>query len=185
MKKRQTAEYTLTGKMPPHGRLDEAEAVLAFPFGYRADAEGHYKEPGLTNIALADFISDNPVLRAMDMVLSEELADAIDGRTLGKTTLLSNFEEGSAGTTYDYAERAKKLVELMDVGKLAVVAFRYHLPRADASSTKVGFNTVVPDMRHVGDFDPESAQWWTRDRKRWVVRESLLGIPGSIALKQI
>jgi hypothetical protein len=182
--KKEIAKYSLSGNMPPHGNLEDAEAILAFPFGYRADSEGQYKEPGTTNIALADFIAANPVLSQMDIVLSEELADALDGRMKGKTTVLSNFEQGQAGTTYDYAERARRLVEIHDVGKLAVVAFRFHLPRAGASIEKVGFSTIVPDLREVGDFDPESAQWWTRSKKLWVAREAAV-LPASILKKQV
>lgn len=184
MHKTQTIKYSLDGKMPPHGNLSDAEVILAFPFGYRSDSEGNYKEPGTTNEALADFIATNPVLREMDIILSEELADAINGRMKGDTTLLSNFEQGNTSTTYGYAEKAKLLAEINDIGKIAVVAFRFHLPRATAGSEKVGFKTVVPELRQVGDFDPQSAQWWTRSRKLWAAREAAV-LPASIVKKQI
>lgn len=184
MKKRDVLLYSLSGNMPPRGDLSDAEAALAFPFGYRADSEGHYKEPGATNLALAGFILANPQLRQLDIVLSEELADALDGRARGKTILLGNFEQGQAGTTYDYAEKARKLTEVRDVGKLAVVAFRFHLPRANAGTERVGFSTVVPDLRQVGDFDPKSAQWWTRNRGLWTAREAA-AVPVSIIKNQV
>lgn len=184
MNKAETFKYSLSGNMPPQGNISEAEAILAFPFGYRSDSGGAYKGPGLTNLALAKFISTNPVLSEMDIVLTEELADALDGRMRGRTTLLSNFEQGQASTTFDYAERASRLTEIKDVGSLAVIAFRFHLPRANASTEKVGFNTVIPDLRQVGDFDPRSAQWWTKNKKLWVARESVV-LPASVIKQEI
>lgn len=171
--------------MPPHGNLDEAEAVLAFPFGLINGTDGQYTAPGTTNLALADYISSNPQLREKDIVLSEELADALDGDTDGSIKVITNFRsDGKASTTYDYAVRAGKYFREQGIGTLAVVAYRHHAPRANASVRRVGLNTVLPELRHVGDFDPDSSQEWTTSRKAWIARE-LVVVPASALLRQI
>lgn len=178
-------KYSATGNMPPQGNLDEAEAILAFPFGLIKNSNGDYIAPGATNLALATHIARSGQLREKDIVLTEELADALDGDTDGNITLISNLgEDGKESTTYDYAVRAGEHFRQRSIGKLAIVAFRHHLPKANAGIKRVGFETVVPELRHVGDFDPASSQWWTRNQAAWIAREALV-LPAATVLKQI
>lgn len=178
-------KYSANGDMPPRGNLDEAEAILAFPFGLIKNSNGEYLAPGQTNIALASYIARSGQLREKDIVLTEELADALDGDTDGDIRVISNFrEDGKESSTYDYAVRAGEYLRGHNVGKLAVVAFRHHLPRAEASVSRVGFSTVVPELRQVGDFDSQSYQWRTRSRARWIAWE-VGSIPVSAVLNQI
>jgi hypothetical protein len=178
-------KYSVTGSMPPLGNLDDAEAIIAFPFGRLENTAGDYIAPGATNLALAEYIANNAQLREKNIVLTEELADALDGDTDGSITLINNInKDGRTSSTYDYAVRAGEHFRQHNIGQLAVVAFRHHLPKANAGIKRVGLKTVVPDLRQVGNFDPESAQWWTRNLAAWIVRESVV-LPVSLALRQI
>jgi hypothetical protein len=178
-------KYSADGNMPPRGNLDEAEAILTFPFGFIGDSNGDYFSPGATNIALAEYIADSRQLREKDIVLTEELADALDGDTDGDIKVISNFlEEAKASSTFDYAVRAAEYFRERNIGSVAVVAFRHHLPRAEASVSKVGLSTVVPELRQVGDFDPQSYQWRARSRARWIAWEVGI-VPASVVLNQI
>jgi hypothetical protein len=180
------ARYSLNGNMPPSSNLEDAEAILAFPFGIIRGENHNYLSPGVTNLALADYISNDAVLRNKAIVLSEELRDVLDGNTDGEIMFLSNFKENNTEETssYDYALKAKRIFVDRGIGKVAIVAFSHHLPRAVASSEKVGIKTIVPDMRGIGNFDPESSQFWTRNAVNWALRESLV-IPYSYKVGQI
>jgi len=179
------ARYSLNGNMPPSGNLEDAQALLAFPFGLVRDIDGAFVRPGATNEALISYILENPILRKMTIVYSEELQKGLEGQTEGKTLFLSNFTgQNKESTSYDYARRAHQSFKDIQIGKVAIVAFSHHLPRAVASSQRVGINTVVPDLRGVGDFDTESSQPWTRNANAWAKREAKV-IPGSFLFRQI
>ncbi|OVE79486.1 hypothetical protein BVY00_00255 [bacterium G20] len=165
------AKYACSGQMPPHGNLEEADRVLGFSFGYRL-ARGGGWEPGATNYDLAELIAGNEILRSLPMTLEEEVAAALIHLEPKLTDQIDVIKTRSAkqkvSGTHEVMVLAKPRIEESGARKLAVVAFRYHLPRAEAIVREAGFSTVVPDMRNFGDFDPESEQWWTTSRQRWI-----------------
>lgn len=166
-----------TGNIPPEGDLSEVDEVLGFSFGLHFNPEGYLAQPGSTNEAIAKMIVSDEVLRSKYMTLQEELAIAVEAREPHLAnqinaipTIKSPFQTYN---THDILQAARPGLIERNVGLVAVVAFRNHLPRANAHVRKAGFSTALPDMRAVGDFDPSSGQAWIRNPEDWIKRERL------------
>ncbi len=177
-----------TGDVPPHGNMWDAAEVIGFSFGLKLDSTGQLAGPGAVNEALAGYIVRNEELRYKNMHLQEEIANAVLGldRSLAhRVNVLPTMK--APGNTYSSPELVDAVApDLRErhVDTLGVLAFRHHLPRANAHVQKAGFETAVPELRDVGDFDPNSAQPWTRSRGAWIRREAI-AICGFAALNKI
>lgn len=179
-------QQATTGETPPHGRLEDAQEIVAFPFSIRLNDEGQLIGPGTTNIALAKFITTHEILREMPITMTEDLALAWPGKMPNSVEIETNFPDSGekASTTHNYAQRVARNLKVRKVGRIAVVAFRFHAPRADAEMQKAGFDTALPDLRQIGNFDPESSQRWTTSQEQWVKRERII-LPASALLNWI
>ncbi len=164
-----------TGTIPPSGSLEDADEVLGFAFDAILDDKGGLSEPGRVNESIADFIINNEIIRSKRMTLQEELAVAViarDGDLEGQIEVLSTIKK--PGKTYDTHELmliAKDGFRKRNSGRLAILAFRYHMPRAAAVVEKAGFKVVVPNMGGVGSFNSESSLPWTQSEQNWIKRE--------------
>lgn len=171
--------YADSGEMPPIGEVDEAGALIAFSFGVRLDETGHVMDPGTTNRALATLIVNNDALRASTTpwYLQDEIADCafnldpsiVEERKIYPMASLKS--QGQTYNSYELIQQATPQLRHDNAETVAVVAFRHHLPRAVGHVLRAGFKVVTPDMRQVGEFDPDSSQPWTRNREAWIKRE--------------
>lgn len=164
-----------TGDVAPHGDLTEAQTLIGFSFGLVTDAAGQLAGPGVVNDALARFIVNHEALRTKTMILQEELANAVIAcdQTLASQiqSLKSIKSPGATYNTYELMAQVTPQLQSQHIVSLIVVAFRHHLPRAEAVVRKAGFGTITPDLRQVGDFDPASSQPWIRGTEAWIRRE--------------
>lgn len=164
-----------TGEVPPQGRLEDSDEVIGFSFGLHFDTQGLLAHPGPVNEAMADYIVGDEILRSKNMTLQEELASAVEAREPRLSSQIDTLSTIKAPfmtyNTHELLQQAQEGMRERQARSLAVVAFRYHLPRAAAQVRKAGFETIVPDMSGVGDFDPNSSQPWIRNREAWIRRE--------------
>jgi hypothetical protein len=177
-----------SGDFPPIGNLEDMDEAFGFSFGSRWNEYGWLAHPGPTNGAIADSIVGNEVLREMNMTLQEELAIAVkerEPRLSDQIIAIPTMKRpGKNYNTDEVLKRALPDLAERNVGSLAVIAYRYHLPRAEAEVRKAGFYTATPDMSEVGDFDPYSAHRQCRSLDDWIRRERLV-IPLFAALGHI
>jgi len=166
------------GQIQPKGNLEDADELIGFSFGLILDERGQLKSSGPVNHALAKFIVGNEILREKNMSLQEEIATAVqqEDRTLSDQidSLKTIKKPGQTYNTHELIETVKPELLARGVGKLAVIAFRYHLPRAEAEVRKAGFETLLPDLSNVGDFDPISPQYQARSQEDWIKRERIV-----------
>jgi len=166
------------GDMPPRGDLASVDAVIGFSFGTYLSSDGKQVVcPGPVNEALAEMLVACEPLRSKPLALQEELALAVraqdrslDGRIELVPTLDPN-KPGKPRSTLEVVSHVMPQLIAQRVGSVAVVAFRHHMPRAEAHVRRVGLDTAVPDVRRVGDFDPDSPWPFIRSRSEWMKRE--------------
>ena len=109
---------------------------------------------------------------------------AQDRRLSDNITAVATIDPKRPGrplSTLDVITTARPLLAAQGVGSLAVVAFRHHMPRAAAHVEYAGFQSVIPDVRTVGDFDPQSPWPFIRNKRSWIRRE--VGALAFFALK--
>jgi hypothetical protein len=161
--------------MPPSGDLEQADHVVGFAFDTQLDAYGFITASGSTNEALAEFIVGHEVLRTKNMTLQEEIAWAVADRDPSLKEQIDRMRSlkmpGKTRHTYELINGEAGGLRDKQAHTLAVVAFRHHLPRVAATVRKAGFQTLIPDMAGVGDFNLNSSLPWTRSRYAWYKRE--------------
>jgi hypothetical protein len=171
-------EQSKTGVVENVGSLEDAQEAIGFSFGLFLDKQGKLLIPGPINEAMTSYILKNKLLRKMHLTLQEELAVAVISREPAMesqiTSIKSMKQPFKTYNTREVIEMARPGLEERKVKSLAVIAFRYHQPRAAAQVKKAGFNVVIPDMSDVGTFDANSYQWWTRDRRSWAMNEQIV-----------
>jgi len=167
----------LTGNMPPTGSFENVDEIAGFAFGIYYNSEGGFGIPGPINEALAHFMVNNEVVREKYITAQDALAWAIVGqdKTLSSQinavpTVKAPFK---AFTGREFISAALPGWNERNVHDLGVVAYRNHLPRAAAETGQAtGFVIATPDMRGVGNWDPNPEQ--QRQARRplnWAVRE--------------
>jgi hypothetical protein len=191
----QLIEWAGDGYMPPTGDFDGVDGIFVPSFGTVWDMNGNVTEPGATNVALADYLVTHEAIRdaIVPLYLQQEVYMAAlecdpSVRRQVAQVFMTNKTPGHAYNTREVTQQA--LPKLVDqrVGKLALLPFRHHAPRALPTVNKVveaeNIAVVYPGMQGIGDFDPKSSQPRTRNRNAWVKGERLI-IPMSAILGYI
>jgi hypothetical protein len=171
--------------MPATGHIDGTEGILVPSFGTIFDSAGIVDAPGATNVALAEHIVGHEVIRdlRLPLYLQQEVAVAaiqLDSSiaTQVAKVILTNKAPGRAFNTREVIQHAMPDIISHGIGKLAILPFRYHAPRALYTGINVaqpeGIEIVYPGMQAVGDFDPRSSQPRTRSKAAWVRGERLI-----------
>jgi len=164
-----------SGVVPPIGNLEDADEAIGFSFGLYFDERGQLAHPGPVNEAIAHRVVNDELLRGKNMTLQEELAiaiEALDPTLAGQIDSIKTIKKpGRAHRTHEVLKIASPSLAERQVGSLAVIAFRHHLPRAVAQVKKAGFEVAAPSMSGVGDFDPNSPQSWIHNSRAWMRRE--------------
>ncbi|MGA1870218.1 MAG: hypothetical protein ACMUJM_16900 [bacterium] len=164
-------------------KIDKAEAVIAFAFGFGPAKAGvsyppeqyHpllYK-PGKTNEALATTIVPF-AQKGLEIFAQWEVAEALKphGITIPHAQVACPGKEylGTRGIIEQFLHNG-----LSQFGSVLLVAHRHHMYRC-REITKTVFqkrnqpiSIVIPDTPDM--YDPDSIQWWTRSLKDWVTYE--------------
>lgn len=167
----------------------EADSVVAYSFGYRSPTgkvdpdtglsdSGEAPEPGPINSLLADAVYAISRARAVRVYAQWEIAQVLTRKhgmqdvvsihpitgPDGKTIYLST--DGVAKEVVARAGSAQAL------GKVAVVGHRDHIKRCVIVSRDNGMNaSVAREVPLPVQYDPESAQPWTRRRDAYLLTD--------------
>ncbi len=154
---RSHVERALSGDYQRHGDPADADCVVAAAFGYRQDGT-----PGRSNEQLASFIATR--FPALPKILQFEIADALGDP---KAIRISAPAEAARLDTPDLIAQAKTVMDQHGWRTAIVVAHPHHVPWVDFLSQQAGIETITPDGLQVVGFEPESAQYWTRNKEAW------------------
>lgn len=149
-----------------HGNVDDADCVIGFSFGYLGvDA---YEQPGKSNRQLAAFIEEH--LSALPLIVQFEINDAL--KAAPATHVISKSrQEGEYLNSREIAEQAFILMQKHGWHNAVIVTHPAMEARNDALCSKLGMITITPPGLESIEYDPDSAQPWTRDKESWWKRE--------------
>ncbi len=173
-----------SGRYQPQGDLADADCVLGQAFGFR-DLKLLSPTPGPSNLDMAYEIFIRAP-RSIELYLQAELVGSV--LDLGfPTDLVHQF--GSIGdriTTHEILRQELQAVVEDGHQRAALWATAHHIPRCQAIAERLikdcnyNLELIVPPGLPAG-FDRWSAQWWTRGRCRWALKEVGLVIPHHLA----
>lgn len=149
-----------------HGNIADVDCVLGFSFGY-VDADP-VSQPGKSNEQLAEYIS--ATYPTAPLILQREINDALLDRAADYVIR----ESRQPGQYLDSREIALQALEIMMNQKWNTAAIVTHpamMARNDALCRKLGIQTVTLTGLEYIEYDPNSAQPWTRDEDAWWQRE--------------
>lgn len=149
-----------------HGDDNEAECVLGFSFGYIDGPSGVL--PGISNTQLAEFTEKR--FPNTPLILQFEIADALGARTPDLVISESRIK-GEYLNSREIALQALEFMKEKGWKKVAIVTHPAMEARNDALCTKLGMITIAPTGLETIEYDPDSAQPWTRDAESWWERE--------------
>ncbi len=160
-------ECFFTWKVKPKGKLNGADVVGIFAFGFLK------RSPGKSNRAMAKIAEKMYKLNQRLFVISQwEIADLLEYKIFPMESIR---EHRIKGKYLDTLEVATQMVEEMWKRdwkkKVIVIAHSLHVWRAVKVLQKLGVETIIPVRLKTIPFDPKSEQWYTRNWFFWVVRE--------------
>jgi cytosine/adenosine deaminase-related metal-dependent hydrolase len=117
------------------------------------------------------FIDDRHL--SLPFILQWEIASALSGSSSPTWSIDRHASHGLYLDTREVARQAWEIMRAQGYTTALLVAHPHHVARADAVCETLGMRTVVPDGLTSIDFDPDSAQRWTRSQPKWSVRETL------------
>ena len=182
-------EYLLNWELQPSSEddLSQAQAVIAFSFGYGPEKPGvsNAKEhpyhpllhkPGKSNIAMTHVIE--PFLKAGKAVFAQwEVAEALS-EVCGiriKDDYIARPDKQYLGTSGVVRKFLDKGLKSDDYKKIIVVAHRHHTYRCLKITEKVFLDENLQKQLLVANnpdvYDPDSLQDWTKSLENWVAYE--------------
>lgn len=169
---------TVTGnyEASPLMELARAEYVLGHEFGTPANGNGS----GAVNEAIAEEIARHYADRRL--YVAETIAEAL-GRIDRGIEIAGVFEGISSDTTNTHGGSWEELRQAREMAGDALqqpilVGQAFHIGRVARQARKAGLDPLLPPDLPTA-FDPESSQWWCRNRGVWMLRE----LPGTPVLK--
>ena len=171
-----------TGKYQLRGADQEADCVIGFSYGYRSKSRAI--SPGLSNDDLAYIAATR--YQKLPKILQFEIANAYakrkprDAKNVIRIEDSHTAKEGEgvfAHASLDTREvvmRARNVMREHDWQTALLLAHPYHMPRVQAVCGHFGVDWVADgDEQGAIEFDPRSAQRWTRNRADWRLYEPL------------
>ena len=159
-----------TGHYELKGKLADADCVIGPSFGFRGKPGYGHAEPGLSNQDLAAVAAK--YYGKLPKILQFELADAYQahGKRPGEKvyTIKRHRKRGKYLDTREVLEQAKIIMQEHGFKTAVLLAHPNHMPRVQMCCDVLGINWVAtPELRGAVEFDPLSAQKWTRSIDQW------------------
>lgn len=164
---------------PPRRPPNVFGGAVVYAFGYRESPDGT-RAPGPVNEALATATQQLLAKRRMPVFAQTEIAEVLAARGVREITSIDPVvgpdgqpvylsTAGVAAQARDEAAAAGT-----DLGTVAVLAFADHLGRSVLTTRAAGLDAAVPrGVSLPTDYDPASAQPWTRDRRSYLPTDLL------------
>jgi len=155
----------------------EVDSVVVFEFGNRVGADGSVTS-GPTNDALATatkrFVKRHPVPVFAQQAIAQQLqaqgvkrVTSIDPEIGPDGQLVYLSTAGVADQVVQKAQAAG-----VDLGTVGVIGFADHVVRCVLTAKAAGMTAAVPKgVTLPSEYDPESGQPWTRDRKSYLATD--------------
>jgi hypothetical protein len=163
--------YTaVTGRYEaPEYAASEIDCIAGQSFGYRVEGGEHY--PGPVNERLGELAVRAAQEYGAPIVAQQEIAEAIEG--YGGEVAHSITQHRVADKYLDMGEvllQTKDYMSRHNMYRGIAIAHAYHVGRVVSQARKMGVE-LNPYPELPTEFDPDSAQVWTRNRALWVSRE--------------
>ncbi len=152
-----------------HGDISRADCAIGFSFGYLDSEQGIL--PGKSNEQLAAFIEKN--LSNTPLILQFEINDALKSAK-ANLVIKESRVKGEYLNSKEIGEQALIFMKKNGWCKAVIVTHPAMEARNDAICSKLGIETITPPGLEAIEYDPNSAQPWTRDRNSWWQREQLV-----------
>ena len=171
-------EEILPWKVEDTDQPNDSQIIIGFAFGFTSGPNGN-REPGKINTLLADavlqYYEGNPRPVYLQWEIAECLREKIDERHLHVIyPTIGQAGEIEYLNTQDVLEEIASGLEgqnLPHTGPALIVAHRDHLPRCVQLARRMGFQAVAVQSQMPTAYDPLSAQYWTRDRKTYIISD--------------
>lgn len=159
----------VTGYYQPQGDRRDALVVLDLAFGYRNDRSR--LTPGSGNLELAVFSALN--FSKQSHLAQDEVAIALQEECQVGGPIISFGTIGIRITAKQLIARQINTILASSDGP-ALVTSSHLAPRAVAIARKKGLTNLIVPPGLPRAFDRKSAQWWTRNRFFWALKEPLV-----------
>jgi hypothetical protein len=162
----------------PSTDLVNVGAIVACSFGYRRLDNGNII-PGPMNERLAEVVVELYNEVQCHVYAQWEIAESIEKVPLRKLHSIYpdiNPKDATIGylSTRGVMLKVRELVQGAEsLGKVLIVAYRDHAPRCVRIARKLGFDAFVPPRELPNEYDSESGQAWTRNRRAYIVHDIL------------
>lgn len=158
----------VTGRYKSIGSPENADCIISQSFG--ASEHG----PGYVNKLLANYVIER-TNKELPLLVQGEIAEALAESESDHipNLIIQGNPSTSTGGELDSWCMLEQAREYMDDNKLnspILIAQSYHIGRLCLQAIKQGMEPVITDGLP-DEFDPESTQFWTRDKKLWIPRE--------------
>ncbi len=171
-------EEILPWKVEDTGHPGRSQIIIGFAFGFVCDPNGNRK-PGKINRLLADAVLEYYKRKPRPVYLQWEIAESLRGEieerhlhvlypTIG---LSGEIEYLSTQGVLEAVAGKLGIGNLRNAGSVLIVAHRDHLPRCVHLARRMGFQAVAVQSQMPAEYDPSSAQYWTRDRKTYIISD--------------
>lgn len=162
-----------------NGGAIKYHCIIAFAFGYNDPQKEYIKPgPGISNQKIAEKIYCTAYgmggYTRMPIICQVEIVECLDFYSMSGNIVLNIKEHSVPGKyldTYEFARQAAEFMKKQDWNKAIVVAHPDHVWRCAKCLEKLGVETAVFGSLKTIPFNPFSAQWWTRSRFFWWLRE--------------
>lgn len=172
-------EGVFSGEYPASSGLElmTGQFVIVHEFGAQADSG----QIGPVNLALAEFVADHysylPIFASRSVAngLEKVAPELVPAGIFDGTSTTTKGAEG--GTWAELMIVKEQVTETME--RPIIVGQAFHVGRIALQAQKAGFSPLLPPNLPT-IFDPESTQWWCRNKHAWALRE----LGGTVMLRR-
>lgn len=161
----------LTGEYQPRGNVADADCAVGQAFGASLDGIG------LVNDLMGQFV-DNQLPPGLYLLMQQEIANALEDQGSSAHFVIKGDPSTAVGGQLDswgVLTQARQHMQERGLTRPVLVAQAHQIGRFTMQALALGMDPIVPEGLPA-DFDPESTQFWTRNRGLWFIRETV-GIP--------
>jgi hypothetical protein len=161
----------LTGEYEPRGSVADADCAIGQSFGSSPDGIG------LVNDRMAQFV-DSDLPARLYLLMQQEIANALEDQGSNANFVIKGDPSTAVGGQLDswgVLSQAQQHMMERGLNRPVLVAQAHQIGRLTMQAIRLGMDPIVPEGLPT-DFDPESTQFWTRNRTLWSIREAV-GIP--------
>ena len=126
---------------------------------------------GNSNAIMADIALRIRTDYRLPMILQREITDPLPRGIINLFVISKHRQKGDYLDTFEVLSQTERIMTTNGWSKALVLCHPWHAWRIAMVLKKMGIKAVFPlEIRNI-PFDPNSAQWWTRNKFLWILRE--------------